>query len=134
MSKSVLTRNTKDVHESYLKQKDSVKIELDKFRKLRPKHVLTANKTQLRQCLCEYCTNVEIKLKVLNTCQSVTKYKDAMAIVNDSLCSKGPKKEYNKLECIERKCEECGVKSLTEKIAHACKDHNTLNMGAMGKS
>ncbi|CAG2223257.1 unnamed protein product [Mytilus edulis] len=59
-------------------------------------------------------------------CQSVTKYKDAMAIVNDSLCSKGPEKEYNKLECIERKCEECGVKSLKEKIAHACKDHNTL--------
>ncbi|MES9905398.1 MAG: hypothetical protein ABW168_22320 [Sedimenticola sp.] len=121
-AKAVLTRPLKRVYAEYQKEPGCLKIGLDKFKKLRPKHVLTANKTQLRQCVCEYCTNVDNKLELLNASNTTVKYTDAMHLVNDSMCAKESDEKHHAIKCIERTCPNCGVDLLHEKLTMACKD------------
>lgn len=113
-SKSVMTRTTKKAHELYSEQKNSKKISRSTFHKLRPKTVLTANKTQLRQCLCEYCTNIELKLNAFKSMDIPKQYKDVYDLQNDSLCKKVGK--YHNINCIERECQECGSSKLRSKL------------------
>ncbi|XP_071150146.1 uncharacterized protein [Mytilus edulis] len=113
-SKSVMTRTTKKAHELYSEQKNSKKISRSTFRKLRLKTVLTANKTQLRQCLCEYCTNIELKLNAFKGMDIPKQYKDVYDLQNDSLCKKVGK--YHNINCIERECQECGISKLRSKL------------------
>jgi hypothetical protein len=114
ISKSVMTKTVKQAHELYLQQNTSRKMSLSAFRKLRPKTVLTANKTQLPQCLCEYCTNIELKLNALKRMGVGKQYKNVYDVHIDSLYPKVGK--HYDINCIDRKCENCGTAKLKSKL------------------
>ena len=65
-NKSVLTDVTKTLYKQFGKEHVDVKISLSKFRKLRPKNMLTADKMKFTGCVCEYCLNIDYMVCVLN--------------------------------------------------------------------
>ena len=91
------------------------------FAKYRPSNVRTMMNTNLRQCLCEYCANVDLKLRALgnvfqmNNCRIRHKF-HAMEL---SMCEGGGKC------CAYRTCSECGVSKLGDYLAPV-KDHQGL--------
>ena len=111
--KRVLNRTVDEVHKSFLEENPDLKIGRAKFSSLRPKCVCLQNKAKLQQCLCEYCTNIDLKLKAIN--QEVVKHKtntikNRYHLCDLTLCPKdGP---YAPLKCIDRLCPNCGVKGI----------------------
>ena len=61
---SVLSKPLKDLHAEFLESGND--ISFSHFAKCRPTHVRPMRQASLRQCLCEYCTNVELKLRAVN--------------------------------------------------------------------
>jgi len=101
----------------FCQENPTVKVSLSKFSKLRPKQVLKVNQTQLNQCLCEYCTNIELKLRSLNMYAQnhnlkELRVKDKYHCNRLTMCSKGIQ-AFNNLACIERSCTVCEVTLLS---------------------
>ena len=118
--KMILNKMTEELHKDFL-QKKHVKINLSTFRKLRPANVLTVGKAKFEQCLCELCTNVELKLEVLNS--AARKENLAELIIKNRYhcaelteCSKAPGATFAHKNCISRDCKKCGVKLLRKKL------------------
>jgi len=88
-----------------------MKLCFSKFCTLRPSHILPYVKAQ---CLCEYCENTDLKLKVIN---QVVQAKNLDCKIRNRYHASGiivcPPSDYarklHKLACIDRKCQECGV-------------------------
>jgi len=71
----------------------------------------------MQQCLCEYCLNVELKLKTVNKligriCENAEelKIKDKYCAVNMVMCPK--EGMYHKKDCIDGICNICGDQKL----------------------
>lgn len=47
------------------------KVSFSTFAKCRPRNIRLMSQAKLRQCLCEYCTNVQLKLNTVNTLATV---------------------------------------------------------------
>ena len=62
----VLDRSIDRVYEEFQEQNPEINVSRSKFASLRPGHVKTMAKNKFNQCLCEYCTNIELKLHPLN--------------------------------------------------------------------
>lgn len=62
-SRAVLSTTIKKLHSSYLQQPAHTGVSLDAFRRRRPKHVLTVDRQKFIGCLCEYCLNLDFKVK-----------------------------------------------------------------------
>ena len=61
-------------------------------------------------CLSEYCTNIELKVKVLKTQRN--KYQNIYSrydLSEFSLCEKPNNSAYHKRECVERQCKHCST-------------------------
>ncbi|ESO97658.1 hypothetical protein LOTGIDRAFT_152749 [Lottia gigantea] len=111
--KHVLQRSVEATFKSFTNDNPSLKISESTFNKLRPKHILLQSKSKFYQCLCEPCTNIDLKLKVLNhevyQCQSTScSIRDRYHATDLTLCPKD-QNPHAKLECIDRKCEICDV-------------------------
>lgn len=67
-STSILCKPLKDVYEDFIATQEpgSPQVSFSHFAKCRPKHVRPRQDWRLRMCLCEYCTNVDLKLRALN--------------------------------------------------------------------
>ena len=67
-------------------------------------------KSNLRQCLCEYCANVDLKLRALgNVCQIFNcRIRHKFHAVEMCMCKGGGK------SCDNRTCSECGVGKLDD--------------------
>ena len=59
---AVLAQPLVDLHKEFLKE-TGCNTSFSTFAKCRPAHIRTMQHNRLRQCLCEYCTNVGLKLK-----------------------------------------------------------------------
>jgi hypothetical protein len=57
--KSVLTDTTGRLHRDFIAENQGDSISLASFKKLRPEHIMTADKTKFVGCVCEYCLNVD---------------------------------------------------------------------------
>ncbi|ESO85587.1 hypothetical protein LOTGIDRAFT_155075 [Lottia gigantea] len=111
--KHVLQRSVEATFKSFTNDSPSLKISESTFNKLRPKHILLQSISKFYQCLCEPCTNIDLKLKVLNhevyQCQSTScSIRDRYHATDLTLCPKD-QNPHAKLECIDRKCEICDV-------------------------
>ena len=107
--KHFLNLTKKEAYKTF-KNERYVKISESKFWMLKPKNVVPLKKGKMRQCLCEKCINVEMKLKVLNKhnstgkkTSSINKYE-----VNKLTLCQG----HQQMKCIERNCSECGANKL----------------------
>lgn len=63
-------------------------------------------------CLSEYCTNVEMKVKAINQKNQKSPVLSRYDLSKLSLCKKPEKSKFHKRECVERNCNECGIKNL----------------------
>jgi hypothetical protein len=115
-SRQGLKFTTARLHEMYVKR-NGRKLGITAFRKLRPQYVVCRDKVKLNQCLCEKCENCDLKLKALNRLLFDAKLPqrkivDRIECMNLTLCDYDG--NYPAKECIERKCQRCGVKKLRE--------------------
>ena len=61
--RQVLSDSTKLLHSKFLAENKGTSVSLSSFRRLRPSGVLTVDKNKFISCLCEYCLNVDYKVK-----------------------------------------------------------------------
>ncbi|XP_033728817.1 uncharacterized protein LOC117317958 [Pecten maximus] len=98
-------------YEKFQRQNPEAKVSYSKFVKCRPKNVKPVAHTKYNQCLCEYCTNVELKVNSLVrfcSSQHIEPFcKDKYEVSRLTLCQK--ENGFYKKQCIDRKCMECGV-------------------------
>ena len=113
VSKVLLTEPVDRLH-SRFKQSTKINVGRSKFHMLRPRNVLTMDSHTFNSCLCEYCVNLELLLDALKS-RSI-KLGTKFDAVNMTMCPKSG--DYFNLECIKRKCDNCGVKKLQEYVDH----------------
>ncbi len=92
-SASLLDRPIGKLFDEFKKTNPDISVGAAKFYKHRPRHVRTMKQAKYRGCLCEYCGNITLKLKVinfhLNTVQSHTlMIKDHYELAHKTLCSR----------------------------------------------
>ncbi|VDH99491.1 Hypothetical predicted protein [Mytilus galloprovincialis] len=110
----------KTAYQTFKNENKNVKVSESKFWALKPKHVVPLKKGKFRSCLCEKCINVELKLKALNNKVIANKNPSKQSIktvankyeANKLTMCEVSKGEDPKLQCIQRKCQTCGVKQL----------------------
>ena len=128
-ARAVLDKPLAEVHANYKQQGGTAS--MSKFAQCRPKHVRLMAAGQLRQCLCEYCTNVKLKIKVINQVsaqeqqrrnrlqenqQDNCHIRHVYHAVRLSTCPGGGK------ACAYRQCAQCDINLLDDKLA-AAKTH-----------
>ena len=79
---------------------------------MRPKNVLLQTKAKHFQCLCKYCTNIDLKIKTINSAVIQNKLQctlpDRYFAANLAMCNVAPR-GYRPLTCVDRECSQCGV-------------------------
>uniref|UniRef100_A0A8C4WX24 Uncharacterized protein n=1 Tax=Eptatretus burgeri TaxID=7764 RepID=A0A8C4WX24_EPTBU len=98
-------------------------VSLSTFQKLRPIDVLPLRQNKLNQCLCEYCTDILLKLQSLNQVASLysdseCKIVDKYALLALTLCKKEEGSTVFRLRCVDRICDECGVQLLDDRFVN----------------
>lgn len=119
-SAKLIDRSILTAYQQFVTANPDVKISISKFFQLRPKHVKTQQRSRYRGCLCEYCTNVSLKLKVINTHLSsvdTPQFNGVYDIVNATMCEKPPNQDFHHPDCVKRKCELCGVGKLDDRLS-----------------
>ena len=113
--KSILTMTTKRLHRMYTDE-SNVHISLSLFSKLRPKKVMTMDNNIFRTGLCEVCLNIAYKATALRFVG--VDVGDKHDLVAATLCPITENCLTYQPECIQRKCEQCGVHKLSEKATN----------------
>ena len=118
-SRHVMERSLKNAFSKFMEENPETNISFSKFVKLRPRNIKTMAHNKLVQCCCEYCINMELKLRAVNKVAVQHKkpdcsIKDKYEASRITLCPKD-NAHYRKT-CINRKCKLCGVKKLDEKL------------------
>lgn len=108
--RKILDRPLKSVYEDY--KESGGNVGFSTFAKKVPHNIQTYNKQPWFSCLCEYCTNVDLKIKALNDFANKVgmvecKLKDRYHAVNITLCDKEDGRLFHKKTCVERNCEHC---------------------------
>ena len=88
------------------------------FQKLRPENVLTMSHRKHYQCVCEVCTNVDIKIEAWNKAaikhkKPDMKIRDRYELAETTMCECAEGEEH-KMSCITRQCPHCGVQKFRD--------------------
>ena len=109
-----LDLSTNKLYDAFKVDNPDITISKSTFQRLKPSHVQNMTQAKLRQCCCEYCTNIEHKLKVLNRCckskEVQCQIPDKYSLSATTLCKNND--DHPSKACIMRECEYCGPKSL----------------------
>lgn len=111
----VLSRPLRDLYEDYKNANpDKPNISFSHFASCRPKHIKPMSDARLQQCLCEYCTNVNLKLKVLNAIASrvdnACRVRHTYHAVDLVTC--GRENGRWRKACAHRECQHCKDKTV----------------------
>ena len=87
---------------------------------MRPIDVQPSYRNKKRNCLCEYCTNIDLKLEALSRYAASHRLqdicvKDRYEVSRLTHCPKGQTGEYKKA-CLDRKCDECGTSTIQDRL------------------
>ena len=67
-------------------------------------------------CLCEYCTNIELKATAVNQVAHIqkksSKFEGVYGVSRVTLCPKEDDAQLYKRKCVARQCKDCGTKKL----------------------
>ena len=117
LATQVLSKPLKDVHREF-QEVTGNRIGFSNFAKHRPRHVRLASKNPLRQCLCEYCENVSLKIKAINAIAAVfnnnCRIRHAFHAVDIITC--GREEGRWKMDCISGSCHSCSPEKLEEHL------------------
>ncbi|XP_052073589.1 uncharacterized protein LOC127711546 isoform X2 [Mytilus californianus] len=121
--KIILDKSLQDTYKQFREQNQECNISFSKFSSLRPSNVKTMNKNTFNNCLCEYCTNIELKIKAISkVLGNRTVVKDRYDISRQTLCPKLDGMQFCQKKCIERECEQCGTGPLKTSLAKLLKN------------
>ena len=115
-SASVMPKPLKDLHADFL-QSTGHNISFSQFARCRPANTRTARQSRLRFCLCEYCTNVELKLRIVNSTAARISYNSRIRHVYHAIdiitCGRqaGGATSW-KQACALQQCDVCSVDQL----------------------
>lgn len=116
--RKILDRTVYETYQDFKKENPSSNISFTTFSRRKPQNVETTNKRVWYGCLCEVCTNVELKLRSLTSMsvklKSDTRLGNKYDAVKKTLCEKEEADRFHKMECVQRKCERCGVEGLVD--------------------
>ena len=113
-ARKFVDRSLNDLHKEFSALNPEIKVSKSLFCKLRPKFIDCAKDSKYRQCLSEYCTNIELKLKTLNTAAKKNIIADKYSLRDVTVCKK--EGEHHYIDCINRKCQTCGVNRIDEDL------------------
>ncbi|PJE77757.1 hypothetical protein CI610_03319 [invertebrate metagenome] len=95
----------------------NVSVSMSTFKRNKPNNIESTRKQHWEGCLCDLCTNIDLKLKALNQLAtkkgSEIKMKDKYECLGITLCQKSGR--YHQQECIMRKYLDCSVDNI---VAH----------------
>ena len=118
-NRHVMERSLKSAYLKFREEHPTLNISFSKFVKLRPRNIKTMAHNKLIQCCCEYCVNIELKLRTIN--KTAILYKKNECCIRDkyeasrlTLCPK--RGEHYQKSCLQRECRQCGVKKVDEKL------------------
>ncbi|WAR11448.1 LOW QUALITY PROTEIN: hypothetical protein MAR_025628, partial [Mya arenaria] len=137
----VLNRPLAGIYSEFKDDHPEVKVGFSTFAALKPRNVQPTTKQKWYSCLCDICTNVELKLVPLHTIASnavqlekknhgnsdkLEKLENAMGVyqsVNATLCPYLGK--FGRKACIDRTCMECGTDMFMRQFQDLLIDHGT---------
>lgn len=128
IERRVLDRPVTEVFEEFKKKNPEVKTSLSTFKRSKPRKVEITRKQPWYGCLCEACTNVELKLRSLSQLAAKVhcniRVQNKYDAVSLTMCSKGDN-HFHHLKCIKRGCTNCGSSGIVshfEELANDSKD------------
>lgn len=112
---AVLTRPMKDLYDDFKESEAmTTPISFSHFAKCRPTHIRLMRQSQLRQCLCEYCTNAELKIRAVNgiaaRMNNACRIRHVYHAVDIITC--GREDRQWKKDCAYRECGTCSIDQL----------------------
>ncbi|XP_033754519.1 uncharacterized protein LOC117343464 [Pecten maximus] len=122
--RKALECSLKTTYTKFTEENPDQQISYSKFASLKPDNVLPMTKNKYLQCLCEYCINIDFKVKSLK-CFCVQKKipvvaSDRYEMSRNTLCPK--EGEYYQKHCIDRECEKCGIDKFGDILARQFQD------------
>lgn len=125
-SRKVLETSLQSLYAEYIRQAGPGRVvSFATFKRLKPENILPHTSHKFRECLCEYCVNVGLKLKSMNSKlgrYADLKLQDVFEASRTTLC---PKDGSNyKRACLERECDDCGPKLIKAHLRPALEDDN----------
>lgn len=118
-----LLKSVKELYTDFRRKHPSVRLSLASFFRYRPSAIKSVKLAVFRQCQCDICLNPKLKLSAINKwlpSESDAKFECVRDLLERTVC------EFvtgmPKLECVERKCKECGVEHLQEHLEEALHD------------
>lgn len=121
----VMDKPMKTIYSDFKKCNPTIKISLSTFKRSKPSNIESSRKRHWEGCLCEACTNIELKLKAL--CQLATRKRSSVQVKDKyeaaqlTMCEKTG--DYHDKKCIVRQCNECGVDKIVsyfQPLAEQC--------------
>ena len=114
-SRKVLQSSLLTTYEKYAEMYGP-KVSFSVSKRHRPQTVLPFTSHKYRECLCEYCANVDLKLKSLNAAiQQDLRIQDRFQVSRLTLCPKELDANYKK-NCLDRQCTSCGTQELSRHL------------------
>lgn len=115
--RKIMENSLRAIYDKYVKEVDHP-VSYGTFVRQKPRNVLPFTDHRLRECLCDYCLNIDLILKSVNSlCASAGKdcpIADIYAASQLTLCPKVDG-EYKKA-CLDRYCETCGIQRVSEHL------------------
>ena len=112
----VLDRLLSDVYREFQEHHPDVKASFSTFVRNKPKNIESTRKQPWYGCLCDSCTNIDLKLKALSQVaaryMSDVKAKDKYEAAALTLCKEEEGAGYHQLQCIQRRCNSCGCDNI----------------------
>ena len=106
-AKHVLQKTLHRTYDAFQEENADVQLPFSKFVDLRPKNILLQIKAKHFQCLCEYCTNIDLKIKAINSAVIQNKLQctlpDRYFAANLTMCNVAAR-GYRPLTCVDREC------------------------------
>ena len=120
VGRRVMERFVCSAYQQFMVEHPNTKISLSAFTSLRPKTISPSTRNRKRDCLCEYCANVDLKLEALRSFDirkgiALGHYQDKFDVSRQTLCVKGENGESER-KCQERKCDSCGVNKVEAQL------------------
>ncbi|MES9901055.1 MAG: hypothetical protein ABW168_00060 [Sedimenticola sp.] len=125
--RKVLDRPLRDVYEDFKDDNPDINIGFSTFAAKRPSNILTSKHQPMYSCLCDVCTNIDLKLRTLNNFSDKVKkpemkIRDRYQAVNITMCDKGENK-FHKIDCINRQCGDCQTDLLMAHLQPLLQEH-----------
>lgn len=129
--KQITEKTYTEIYNEFQSKYPNIKIGQRSFENLKPYFVIPARPQDRNSCCCRQ--HVEIRM-IFTSCMLFRRTKTSGSapifgsiteLVNSTLCTTEPGSDYFKRECLQRKCDECGISKFKLGPEELSKDENS---------